>query len=205
MAARKSAALKDERPARPEFYTAQDVAHFCEVDLKTIHHWVERGKIAHRRTEGRHLRFRRMDVVRFLRGLDYPLPRELVNVRCFVGWAMPRDAQPEVHASLARTFAIRDDESAVVGLSCAFAEPTDAVVLSVEDPTFAGISAISALKRDPRTAWMMLAAIAPAAAVDELLSAGADLAIATEDVQTLPSRLVRALAVEDVTDLRGTP
>lgn len=47
--------------------TASDVADLCEVDLKTIHNWVERGCIPHFRTPGRHLRFQALDVARFLR------------------------------------------------------------------------------------------------------------------------------------------
>jgi excisionase family DNA binding protein len=73
MAVRRSPALKPrargpEKSGRaPSVYTAQALADFCEVDLKTVHHWADRGKVAHHRTEGRHLRFRRNDVVRFPR------------------------------------------------------------------------------------------------------------------------------------------
>ena len=53
--------------ALSKLYTAQEVARFCEVDLKTVHHWADRGKVVHHRTDGRHLRFRRNDLVRFLK------------------------------------------------------------------------------------------------------------------------------------------
>src|SRR5690606_33776431 len=66
---------------RPLVYTAQDLARFCEVDLKTIHHWADAGKIPHHRTEGRHLRFRRNNVLAFLRRHGYPLHAELANAR----------------------------------------------------------------------------------------------------------------------------
>lgn len=55
--------------------TASDVAELCEVDLKTIHNWVERGCIPHFRTPGRHLRFRAVDVAGFLREWGYAIPR----------------------------------------------------------------------------------------------------------------------------------
>src|SRR5689334_7083350 len=57
--------------------TASDLAALCEVDLKTIHNWVDRGRIAHFRTPGRHLRFRAADVADFLRAWGYSVPREL--------------------------------------------------------------------------------------------------------------------------------
>lgn len=57
--------------------TASDLATLCEVDLKTIHNWVDRGRISHFRTPGRHLRFRAADVADFLRTWGYAVPREL--------------------------------------------------------------------------------------------------------------------------------
>jgi excisionase family DNA binding protein len=59
--------------------TASDVADLCEVDLKTIHNWVERGCIPHFRTPGRHLRFRAVDIVNFLREWGYAIPRRFYS------------------------------------------------------------------------------------------------------------------------------
>jgi excisionase family DNA binding protein len=59
--------------------TASDLASLCQVDLKTIHNWVDRGRIAHFRTPGRHLRFRAADVADFLRTWGYSVPRELAR------------------------------------------------------------------------------------------------------------------------------
>jgi excisionase family DNA binding protein len=59
---------------QPELFTASDVARFCQVDLKTIHNWADKGEIRHFRTPGRHLRFRRLDVLDFLRKYGYPIP-----------------------------------------------------------------------------------------------------------------------------------
>lgn len=64
-----------------ELFTASEVARFCQVDLKTIHNWAERGEIRHFRTPGRHLRFRRADVLDFLRRYGYPVPDVLVSGR----------------------------------------------------------------------------------------------------------------------------
>jgi excisionase family DNA binding protein len=65
--------------AREKLLTASDLASLCEVDLKTIHNWVDRGRIPHFRTPGRHLRFRAADVAEFLRTWGYAVPRELAK------------------------------------------------------------------------------------------------------------------------------
>jgi Helix-turn-helix domain len=57
--------------------TARDLARLCEVDLKTIHNWVTQRRIAHFHTPGRHLRFRAVDVVKFLRAWGFSVPRDL--------------------------------------------------------------------------------------------------------------------------------
>ena len=58
-------------------FTSSDVARFCEGDLKSIHNWANKGEIRHFRTPGRHLRFRRVDVIDFLRRYGYPIPAVL--------------------------------------------------------------------------------------------------------------------------------
>lgn len=47
------------------------------VDLKTIHNWVNQGHLAGARTKGRHLRFERPEIVRFMRAYGYPLPENM--------------------------------------------------------------------------------------------------------------------------------
>jgi excisionase family DNA binding protein len=68
----------DAPPVR-RLVTASELATLCEVDLKTIHNWVDRGRIAHFRTPGRHLRFRAADVADFLRAWGYTVPREIAT------------------------------------------------------------------------------------------------------------------------------
>lgn len=62
---------------RKEHYTAAEVAKMCEVDLKTIHNWADKGHIEGWRTPGRHLRFLRKEVVAFLGRNGYPIPKGL--------------------------------------------------------------------------------------------------------------------------------
>lgn len=65
------------------YLTSGDIARMLHVDLKTIHNWVTQGHIQGSRTKGRHLRFERNRVVRFMREYGYPLPTHL-------GTAAPR-------------------------------------------------------------------------------------------------------------------
>lgn len=151
MASRKL--LSTTRPAAPGLvYTAQDVAHFCEVDLKTIHHWADAGKIAHHRTAGRHLRFRHVDVVRFLRAHGYPLPGALTSARPAVLVATEHD---ELTKRLGTRFDVRRLPNAALALAHLVAAAPDAIVLAGRDETL-GPGTISALRADPATAWCLV-------------------------------------------------
>jgi excisionase family DNA binding protein len=103
--------------------TASDLASLCQVDLKTIHNWVDRGRIAHFRTPGRHLRFRAADVADFLRTWGYSVPRELARASsrsvAFVGAA---DAMASVSRALSGVTARH------------LAHPYDALVFAGADP-----------------------------------------------------------------------
>lgn len=57
-----------------DLFTAPQLAKICSTDLKTIHNWVNKGEIKSFRTPGRHLRFRREDILEFLLKYGYPIP-----------------------------------------------------------------------------------------------------------------------------------
>lgn len=63
--------------------TTGEIARMLGVDLKTIHNWVRHGHLRGRRTKGRHLRFHRTEVVRFMRRFGFAVPEAL-------GAAVPR-------------------------------------------------------------------------------------------------------------------
>lgn len=133
-----------------ELFTASDVARFCQVDLKTIHNWADRGEIRHFRTPGRHLRFQRSDVLDFLRRFGYPIPPGLVTgAPRLVVIEKETDTRQRIVESLGRIFR-------VVAFACPFealievgAEPPDAVViggLSSELDTSSIVRALSESK-----------------------------------------------------------
>jgi excisionase family DNA binding protein len=108
-----------------DLFTASDVARFCQVDLKTIHNWADKGEIPHFRTPGRHLRFRRLDVLDFLRKYGYAIPDVL------------RQSKPRlvlVDTDAASTTAIKRALSKRFDIT-SFTDPVDALVsLSTLEP-----------------------------------------------------------------------
>ncbi|MBX3229250.1 MAG: helix-turn-helix domain-containing protein [Labilithrix sp.] len=174
MGARGRAALK-AAARRPLVYTAQDVARFCEVDLKTIHHWCDAGKIPHRRTEGRHLRFRRNHVLAFLRAHGYPLPAQLTQAKPTVFLATTDASTDETARKLAqRCFVVRF-ENALAAVARLLSEEPDAIVVLDGDATWTPAAA-EALARDPETSWVRV--------------------VVTSDLSRLHLELPRSLDVE---------
>lgn len=168
-------------------YTAQDVARFCEVDLKTVHHWAERGKVAHHRTEGRHLRFRRNDIVRFLRAHAYPLPDALTRAKPIVALGPIEGILPaDLAKKLSSRFMTKRFASALSAVAALATQPFDGLVVSATDTSF-GPGSIAALKADPETAWLCVALVTPYA------SSEADLVL--PDTTRLAAELGRVLAV----------
>lgn len=195
MGARKRASLSPipRWPLRPTLYTAQDVAGFCEVDLSTIHHWVGKERLVFHRTPGHHLRFRRNDVLRFLRAHDYPLPRALTEVRCPVSVV---GADVDV-GSLSVRFDVQQHASGAVGLASLFrGDPPDLLLLRLDDASLAGARTIAALTSDRTSRWLFVGAIGDAAACAEALDAGAAFA-RTDGGPDLVDDVSRVLAIAD--------
>jgi excisionase family DNA binding protein len=205
MALRKSAALSTDRASprgRGNVYSAQTLADFCEVDLKTVHHWAERGKVPHHRTDGRHLRFRRNDVVRFLRAHGYPLPEALVHARPSVALALGAAildgaalSLDELAKRLGSRFSVRRHPNGVAAIAHLVSESPDVLVIALDDPTIGFPQALAALKEDPSTAWICVVAIGADEALPLARSTGAEVALTARDVAKLTGELARALAV----------
>jgi excisionase family DNA binding protein len=101
-----------------ELFTASQLARLCHVDLKTIHNWADKGEVRHFRTPGRHLRFRRADVIEFLRKFGYPIPDSLRTGKPKV---VAIDDDPHVLATIRRTLGKRFEVTT-------FQDPFDALV-----------------------------------------------------------------------------
>lgn len=117
---------------REKLLTASDLASLCEVDLKTIHNWVDRGRIAHFRTPGRHLRFRAADVAEFLRAWGYSVPRELARASSRLIMTIgSKDTMAHVTRALGEGVPVRHASHPYDALILAGAEPADAIVVDV--------------------------------------------------------------------------
>jgi excisionase family DNA binding protein len=140
-------------PQQPELFTASDVARFCQVDLKTIHNWADKGEIRHFRTPGRHLRFRRLDVLDFLRKYGYPIPEVL---RMGKPKVVVVDEDPStlaaIRRSLARRFELTTFQDPFDALVAVGALQPDALILDVKMPGLDGVRALERLRSIDTTA-----------------------------------------------------
>jgi excisionase family DNA binding protein len=138
---------------KPEgLFTASQIARFCQVDLKTIHNWADRGQISHFRTPGRHLRFRRPHVLDFLRKYGYPIPEELESERPRVAlFVNGLREKSKVLASLEISFEVVDYPDPLTGLLQIGEHPPDAIVLGAQVGHLSGAEIIVALKRGENT------------------------------------------------------
>jgi excisionase family DNA binding protein len=123
------------RPCRAGLVSANELARWCDVDLKTIHNWTNRGKIQGVRTAGRHLRFRRLDVVDFLRAYEFPLPEALRagSARVAVIDDGARDLGA-VRKALARRFEVEAFDDVVEGFVRLGSFDADVIVLGQVAP-----------------------------------------------------------------------
>lgn len=186
-------------PARKlnDLFTASQIARFCQVDLKTIHNWADRGQINHFRTPGRHLRFRRPHVLDFLRKYGYPIPEELdaerPRVAVLVDGTGSKDA---VLDALRGAFEVVDYPDAVDGLLKMGEQPPDAVVLAAKVGHLSGADIIMALKRSDSTQHVRAILFAGGEAdKQEALEAGASAQVSASDLRGLKDTLEALMGV----------
>lgn len=135
-----------------DLFTASQIARFCQVDLKTIHNWADRGQIPHFRTPGRHLRFRRPHVLDFLRKYGYPIPDELDAERPRIALLINgSDPTGDVAAVLKSSFDVVEYTNPVTALLHIGEQPPDAIVLAADLGPLSGADIIEALKEDENT------------------------------------------------------
>lgn len=176
-----------KRGQAKELFTASEVARFCQVDLKTIHNWADRGEIRHFRTPGRHLRFRSADVLDFLRKYGYPVPDVL------------QQGKPTVHivdgdlgslAAVAETLGGRYDvhrfAEPVDALVAIGADKPDVVVISLDGNRLDGVHCVRRLHAIEATRHVRIVAYSEdAQARESALDAGASAFVQRPGAQKL--------------------
>jgi excisionase family DNA binding protein len=140
--------------------TARDLARLCEVDLKTIHNWVDRGRIAHFRTPGRHLRFRAAHVTEFLRAWGYMVPRELERASSQTALVVGSEkTAAHVNRALGKGLRVRHAAHPYDALILAGWVPADVYVVDVREAAMDidVIAMLAALRRaSPQAAFVAL-------------------------------------------------
>jgi excisionase family DNA binding protein len=123
------------RPVARRLLTATQIAAFCDVDLKTIHNWADRGKIRGWRTTGRHLRFRRLDVVDFLRTYGFPIPDALKEGRPrIVAIESDGASLAWIERTLSRRFDVEGFDHVIDGLLALAGADADVALLGEVSP-----------------------------------------------------------------------
>lgn len=150
---------------REPIYVASQVASIWDVDLKTVHTWVERGDIEAFRTPGRHLRFRRRSLLHFLRRYTMAIPPDLAPERPVVMLAgLPVASVERLRAALAERFdlvVIDDVVGALVeaGLRSSGASLVDAVVVALPAAGVDDAAWVSALQQHDDTRYTRLVVV----------------------------------------------
>lgn len=170
--------------------TSGDIARLLGVDLKTVHNWVKNSHLHGRRTKGRHLRFHRTEVVRFMRRFGYPVPRT-------IGGAAPRvvlagkqskgrsaNGKPNGHARV-RQLGVQRYDSLFDAMLTVGAGDYDVLAIELERyPIGMVVELIESLRRRSSTCGLGLLGIARRAQVRRVfIERGGDLAI--DNVQDL--------------------
>jgi hypothetical protein len=191
-------------PPREPIYVASQVAHIWNVDLKTVHNWVERGDIEAFSTPGRHLRFRRRSLLHFLRRYNMAIPPEIAPVRPRVSIVDPHiDDARRLAGSLSTSFEVQvitDPIAALVdiGAQCAGANLIDAVIVMLPSAGIEGERWIRALAHHAETRYTHVVAFSRGATEQDAKrwqEAGALATVFDGDPSQIAMVLERALGV----------
>ncbi len=180
-----------------ELFTASDLASFCQVDLKTIHNWSEKGEIPHFRTPGRHLRFRRLDVLDFLRKYGYSIPEALRTSKPrLVVIESDANAMQALKRALSKRFEISgfaDPYDALIGLSSLQPE---ALVLDLDLASFDVMRLLARLHALEATAHIRTVVYTRRTdAAEQALAAGATDIVAKDDLAGLRDSLEKLMGL----------
>lgn len=182
-----------------ELFTASEVARFCQVDLKTIHNWSDRGEIRHFRTPGRHLRFRRSDVLDFLRKYGYPIPEVLAEGKPRITvLSVDTESSNTAKKTLTKQFDVMVSSEVFDAIISIGARPPDVVVLDKELAGCDVIELAAAIKGNDltRNVRTVLYAKESDALKKQALDAGASAVVEKGETVTLRETLESLLGLD---------
>lgn len=194
---------RDPLAPREPLYVASQIAGIWNIDLKTVHSWVERGDIEAFRTPGRHLRFRRRALLHFLRRYDMAIPADLAPARPVVLLAgMPPTETQRLHTALSShcEVVIVDDLLAALvemGLRSAGTNLVDAIVAAFADSHLDTRAWLGALRQHADTRYTHAITVG-GTEPDQALwrSLGVKATVAHHDLELIPTVLSHSLGTD---------
>ncbi len=160
--------------------TSGDVARLLEVDLKTVHNWVSRGHVVGRRTEGRHLRFQRSEIVRFMRRFGYQVPSFFGDAPPKVVLVGSKANMPAVKRALSRGFEASPCEDLFRAALCLADGTYEAAVIDLDECARSQVNCFSrALRSWNQSQQVCLVGVAASrSARQQFVTNGGDAALA---------------------------
>lgn len=166
--------------------TSGDIARMLHVDLKTIHNWVTQGHISGARTKGRHLRFARSEVVRFMRKYGYAIPQAVGASPARV--MVLRDIKGPWLGVLRRSAQVLESPDLFAAALMLATEPCEVVIVSLDSETPRVHDFVRAVKGwEPTSAVVLIGLGTKPAARKAFLAAGGNLALAPSSVSEIRS------------------
>src|SRR5580704_11843490 len=172
------------RVTPPPLVRPSALARFWGIHTKTLHGWIQQGRLAALRSPGNHVRLRVADVRAFCEREGLPVPPFVAPAlrRAVVAGAPETSSRALARALKGTAVTLEVLQNPYEGLVSAASTPTDLLALGVSFPRFDAAAAVRALKGSPAGARVVILAIGVATrAGGELLeSAGAALAVVRE-------------------------
>jgi excisionase family DNA binding protein len=183
----------------PPLVRPSALARFWGIHTRTLHGWIQQGRLAALRSPGNHVRLRVADVRAFCEreGLAVPPFVSPTMARVVVAGVPEITSRGLVRALRGGAVGVSVHEGPYDGLVAAASTPTRVLVLGVSRPKFDGPAAIRALKESPAGGGLAVVAIGARtrAAADLLEAAGATRALGRASERDLPAVVRELLAL----------
>jgi excisionase family DNA binding protein len=183
----------------PPLVRPSALARFWAIHPKTLHTWIQQGRLPALRSPGNHVRLRVADIRAFCEKEGLPVPPFVAPPprRAVVAGASEATARALARA-LRSAVQLEVVAGPYEGLVAAASAPADLLALAVSFPRFDAASAIRALRGSPAGAAIVVVAfgVPTRAAVEVLEAAGATRALGRARERDLPAVARELLALE---------
>jgi excisionase family DNA binding protein len=183
----------------PPLVRPSALARFWGIHTKTLHGWIQQGRLAALRSPGNHVRLRIADVRAFCEREGLPVPPFVAPAarRIVLAGATEAAARAVARSLKGAAVTLSTYASPYDGLVSAVATPTQLLALGVAHPRFDPEAAVRALKASPAGAGVAVVALGvrTRSAAASLLAAGALRALGRDAERELPAVTREVLAL----------